>query len=193
MSDLYMQKQDLFARLFYALLKHKAAIIVAFVSFLAILAFRSLIMNVFWLFILAFIGSFSTYYKRVTRVPPAIELITFGTVMSGIAFGPVVGAAFGIVVTLLAEILNSGLDFFIVGYVPARAAVGIASGVFSDAAIIPLGLSMSLLYNLIAQPLYAFQSDAELRFKLLVFVLVNVSFNFIAFSLFGPLFKGIIT
>lgn len=142
--------------------------------------------------LLAAIGILSTIYKRYMRVPPAVELITFSTVMAGLAYGPVVGATFGAVVTVLAEVFNSGIDAFIIGYIPARAIVGFTSAFFPATDIVTLGLMMSILYNAVAQPLYALQSDAELRFKLIAFVLINVPFNFIAFSLLGELVKGIV-
>lgn len=142
--------------------------------------------------LLAAIGILSTIYKRYMRIPPAVELVTFSTVMAGLAYGPVVGAVFGAVVTVLAEVFNSGIDAFIIGYIPARAIVGFTSAFFPATDIVTLGLMMSILYNAVAQPLYALQSDAELRFKLIAFVLINVPFNFIAFSVLGELVKGIV-
>ena len=102
------------------------------------------------------------------------------------------GVAACVVVTVVAEVFNSGIDAFIIGYIPARAAVGFVAAFFPTTNIVTLGLLMSILYNAVAQPLYALQSDAELRFKLIAFVLINVPFNFIIFSLLGELVKGIV-
>ena len=178
---------------FFSFLSHRKALVLGTsVGLFFVLVYRSFIKEVVLILILAIIGIFSTYYKRLTRVPPAVELITFGTVMVGLAYGPLMGALFGAIVTIIAEVFNSGIDFFIVGYVPARAIVGAVSSFFPGSSIIVLGSSMSLLYNAVAQPLYAFQSDAELRLKLLAFVLVNVSFNFLAFTLLGGPVKDLI-
>lgn len=181
-----------FANRFYFLHGHRLLVIGAFVGLLLAFLLRNYVKDAFVISLLAFAGIFSTYYKRFVRVPPAIELVTFGTVMTGVAYGPIAGAMFGIAVTIIAEIFNSGMDFFIVGYIPARAIVGFASAFFPAAGIVPLGLSMSILYNAIAQPLYAFQSDAELRLKLLAFIVTNISFNFLIFSLLGGFVKGLI-
>ena len=144
------------------------------------------------LVLLATIGILSTSYKRYMRVPPAVELVTFSTVMASLAYGPVVGAIFGAVVTVLAEVFNSGIDAFIVGYIPARAIVGFTAAFFPTTSIVTLGLLMSILYNAVAQPLYALQSDAELKLKLIAFVVVNISSNFVIFAIAGGLVKGLI-
>ena len=157
-----------------------------------ILMFRHYIRDIVIILVLGLVAVLSTMYKRYMRAPPAVELITFSTVMIGIAYGPLHGAIFGAVTTLVAEILNSCLDAFIVGYIPARAVVGFVSAFFPTAGIVPLGLAMSILYNAIAQPLYAFQSDAELRMKLLAFVLINVPFNFLVFSFLGEFVKRLV-
>ncbi|MBI2145609.1 hypothetical protein HYU18_04795 [Candidatus Woesearchaeota archaeon] len=170
---------------------HKALAIGAAIGLVVAVSYRNFLKDILVIAVLALIGIFSTYYKRFARVPPSIELITFGTVIVGLAYGPIVGAIFGAIVTIVAEVFNSGIDFFIVGYVPARAAVGFASSFFPAANIVLLGTSMSVLYNLVAQPLYAFQSDAELRFKLVAFIVTNISFNFLAFTLLGNFVKGI--
>ena len=159
---------------------------------LLLVLFRDYVKDAIVLLILGIIAVLSTVYKRFIRVPPAVELVTFSTVMVGISHGPITGAVFGAVVTLAAEVFNSGVDAFIIGYIPARAVVGAVSSFFPGANIVYLGLSMSIIYNLISQPLYALQSDAELRMKLLTFVIVNVSSNFIIFSLLGGLVKGVI-
>lgn len=174
------------------LLQRKQLLLVAVIGLLLMLFFRNYIKDAVVLLVLGTIAVLSTVYKRFMRVPPAVELVTFSTVMVGISHGPITGAVFGAVVTLAAEIFNSGVDAFIIGYIPARAVVGAVSSFFPGANIVVLGLWMSILYNLIAQPLYALQSDAELRVKLLAFVIVNVSSNFVIFSLLGGLVKGIV-
>ena len=172
---------------------HKQLLFGGMVGLLVILMFRNIIKDAIIITALSLIAVFSTFYKRFMRAPPAVELVTFSTVMVGIGYGPAAGAIFGAVATLAAEILNSGVDAFIIGYIPARAIIGAVSAFFPTANIVTLGLSMSIFYNALAQPLYAFQGDAELRMKLFAFVIVNVPFNFVAFSVLGPLVKGIVT
>lgn len=180
------------ARNFSFVLQRKQLLFGITIGLVIILLFRNYIKDAIVLTVLGLIAVFSTIYKRFMRVPPAVELVTFSTVMVGISYGPVTGAIFGAVITLAAEIFNSGVDAFIMGYIPARAIVGAVSAFFPAANIVTLGLWMSLLYNLIAQPLYALQSDAELRVKLLAFVIINISSNFIIFSLLGAFVKGLV-
>ena len=171
---------------------HKQLLFGGLIGLLIILTFRNFIKDAIIIAALSLIAVFSTFYKRFMRAPPAIELVTFSTVMIGIGYGPVAGAVFGAVATLAAEILNSGVDAFIIGYIPARAIIGAVSAFFPTANIVTLGLSMSVLYNALAQPLYAFQGDAELRMKLFAFVIINVPFNFLIFSFLGPFAKGMV-
>lgn len=194
-EDFYRGKNSVRAlatRTLSSLLQRRRLLFGAAIVLLLILFFGDYIKDAVVLLILGLIAVFSTIYKRFMRVPPAVELVTFSTVMVGLSYGPVAGAVFGAVATLAAEIFNSGVDAFIIGYIPARAVVGAVSSFFPAANIVYLGLSMSILYNLISQPLYALQSDAELRIKLLAFVIVNVSSNFIIFSLLGGLVKGVL-
>lgn len=180
------------ARDFSFLFRHKQLLFGAAIGLVLILLFRDYVRDAIVLAVLGLIAVLSTIYKRFMRVPPAVEMVTFSTVMVGLAYGPVAGAVFGAVATLAAEVFNSGIDAFIIGYIPARAIVGAVSAFFPGANIVMLGLWMSILYNLVAQPLYAIQSDAELRMKLLMFVIVNISSNFIIFSMLGPFVKGLV-
>lgn len=180
------------ARSLSSLFQRKKLVIWTAVGLLLLLLFRNYIKDVVVLLLLGTIAVFSTMYKRFMRVPPAVELVTFSTVMVGVSHGPIAGAIFGAVITLAAEVFNSGVDAFIIGYIPARAVIGAASAFFPGASIAWLGLWMSVLYNVVAQPLYALQSDAELRVKLLAFVIINISSNFVIFSLLGAFVKGLV-
>ncbi len=177
---------------FTFLFEHKQLVFGTLAGVIAIFLFRGYIKDTIIIMSLSLIAVFSTFYKRFMRAPPAVELITFSTVMISLGYGPVAGAVFGAVATIVAEVLNSGMDAFIIGYVPARAVIGFASAFFPTTNIVTLGLGMSILYNALSQPLYAFQNDAELRLKLFAFIIVNVPFNFLVFSFFGPFVKGLV-
>ncbi len=179
-------------RVLSSLFHRKQLLLGTIAALVLLMLFRNYIKDAVVLIVLGLIAIFSTIYKRFMRVPPAVELVTFSTVMVGISHGPVTGAIFGAVITLAAEIFNSGVDAFIIGYIPARAIVGAVSSFFPGANIVLLGLWMSILYNLIAQPLYALQSDAELRVKLLAFIIINIGSNFVIFTLLGAIVKGLV-
>lgn len=137
---------------------------------------------------LGVIASFSTSYKRFIRVPPAVELVTFTTVMVSLAYGPLVGAIYGAVVTFTAEIMTNALDVFIISFVPSRAVIALTAGFFFqwfNGSVLLTGVLSSILYNLIAQPFYLFMADVEMRLKSVFFIAFNIGSNFIIFAVLG--------
>jgi hypothetical protein len=165
------------------MLRHKkaAALVIAF--FILTLLFTSKIRIIISILLLAAAGAFGQVYRRSIRVPPAIEFVTFGTVLVGYSYGPWAGAIFGIVVTLAAEVMSSTIDAFVIGYVPSRAAIGVIASFLTAHGIVDVGIWMTIAYNVLAQPLYLLQPDAELRLKLVFFVTGNIIFNIMLFRL----------
>jgi hypothetical protein len=166
-------------------LRHKKAIIIAFAILVLAIFFTSQIRTVVAIGLLAAAGAFGQVYRRSIRIPPAIELVTFGTVIVGYSYGPWAGAIFGIIVTFAAEIMSSSIDAFVIGYVPARAVIGVISSYLTGYGIFAVGIWMTILYNILAQPLYLIQPDAELRLKLIFFVTGNIIFNILIFQFLG--------
>ncbi|HIG98667.1 TPA: hypothetical protein HA231_04560 [Candidatus Woesearchaeota archaeon] len=153
-----------------------------------------LVIGIPWKAILFFpplflIAAFSTFYKRLIRVPPAFELISLTTIAVGMTHGPWAGAIFGATSALAAEVINSGVDAFIVGYVVGRAVMGALAGMlaatFLASNIVLFGMALTLLFNLIAQSLYLLQGDPEAKVKTAVYVTLNMGLNWIIFSLLG--------
>ena len=150
--------------------------------------FSRIVVPVFVVIILGVIASYSASYKRIFRVPPAFELVTFTTVIVALAYGPVVGAIYGAIVTLIAEIMTSALDVFIFSFVPSRAIVGLTAGFFFEVfngSFVATVVMASLMYNLMCQPMYLFMADLPMRMKALFFVSINIGLNFITVVLFG--------
>lgn len=141
--------------------------------------------GVFVVGILAVLGSYSTIYKRHIRIPSAIELVTIGTVTTAIAYGPVAGAVFGVVITLASEIISSAVDVFTIIYMIARGAIGVVAFYLGGMNIVILGLLMVLMFNIICQPFYLLPGDIETKMKGLYYLVINVSFNFIVFFFLG--------
>ncbi len=140
-------------------------------------------------------ASFSTSYKRIIRIPPAVELVTFTTIMVSLAYGPVVGAVYGAVVTFTAEIMTNALDVFIISFVPSRAIIALTAGFFFhqfNGSIVLTGFVSSVLYNLLAQPFYLFMADVEMRVKSVFFILFNIGSNFIIFAVLGKIVAGLL-
>lgn len=136
---------------------------------------------------LAFLASISTIYKRYVRIPPAFELMTFGTVIVSLAYGPIIGAIFGAVTSLTSEIVNGCIDLFVVSYIPARAFVGLITPFFAGMDIFFLGMLMTAVYNAIGQPMYFFMGDVEAKGKFVFFLTGNILANAILFNTVGRL------
>lgn len=176
---------DVFLKLLLAN-KRIAALIVMLL--LAVVIFSNMIIPALVIIIFGIISCFSTYYKRVIRIPPAVELITFTTIIISLAYGPVVGIMYALVVTFVAEILTNALDIFVISFMPSRALIALTAGFFFDLSgqnIILTGLASSILYNVVAQPLYILMADAEMRMKSVFFIFLNVGSTFVIFTVLG--------
>ena len=165
--------------------KYKAWIIAAAVIGVMLLAVGVEWKDIFLFPILFLAATFSTYYKRIVKVPPAFELVSLTTVVVGMTHGPWAGAIFGATAALAAEIVNSGIDAFIIGYVGARIVMGALAGFFPMADIVVAGMLLLLLFNILAQSLYLMQGDPEARAKTAIYVTLNLFINYFLFSLFG--------
>ncbi len=174
----------------------KKRVIAVLAALLLLLAFFSrVVIPAVAILLMGVAASFSTSYKRVIRIPPAVELVTFTTVMVSLAYGPLVGAVYGAVVTVSAEIMTNALDVFIISFVPSRAIIAVAAGFLFNqfnGNIILTGLVSSVLYNLLAQPFYLFMADVEMRVKSVFFILLNIGSNFIIFAILGKIVAGLL-
>src|SRR3989338_7405119 len=116
-----------------SLLGNKKLVFGVVVLLVLAFVFSSYVLPALIVLVLGVAASFSTSYNRFIRVPPAVELVTFTTVIVSIKYGPVVGAVYAAVVTLAAEIMTNALDVFIISFVPSRVAIALISGfVFSQ-------------------------------------------------------------
>ncbi len=174
----------------YSWISKRKAWIIAFAAVSAIfLAFGVPLKAILLIPPLFIAAVFSTFYKRIVRVPPAVELMSLTTVAVGMTHGPWAGAIFGATAALAAEIINSGIDAFIVGYVLGRAVMGalagIAAALFPFASVAAIGMSLLVLFNFIAQSLYLMQGDPEAKIKTAVYVFLNLATNWLLFSYAG--------
>lgn len=138
--------------------------------------------------VLAFAASYSTIYKRTIRMPSAVELVTLGTVVTGAAYGPLVGALFGVFTTIASEIISSGVDVNTLFYAISR---GIAGGV-AQLLIVNLGLSVVVagmvalvIFHVVSDAIYLISGGIEAVPKVIYFVVVNTLFNLLVFAFLG--------
>ncbi len=159
-----------------------AALLVLFIAFIDIAIPAAVVIA------LGVVASFSTSYKRFVRMPPAVELVTFTTIIVSLAYGPLVGVIYAATVTFTAEIMTNALDLFIISFVPSRAVIALTAGFFFhhfNGSILLTGAVSSVLYNLLAQPFYLFMADVEMRAKSVFFILFNIGSNFAIFAVLG--------
>lgn len=101
-QDMFLQKKrrrvagipDKFLALF---LRKKWHFIAVFFVLLLLLAFGVVLKNVIIIAVLTAIASISTYYKHYIKFTVGFELVTFATVLTTVAYGPLIGAAVGLV------------------------------------------------------------------------------------------------
>ena len=176
--------------LFSLVWRNKKRVFLVFVALFILSIFGDIIIPAAIILALGTAASFSTSYKRVIRMPPAIELVTFTTIIVSLAYGPIIGAVFAGIVTLTAEIMTNALDIFIISFVPSRIIIALTAGFFFnmfDGNIFLTGVASTILYNNLAQPFYLFLADVQMRAKSFFFVFLNIGTNFIFFTVLGPL------
>lgn len=177
-------------------LKHSISPKMLFLAAAAVVAlafFGRNIKDILLVSALAFAASYSTIYKRTIRVPSAVELVTIGTVVTGAAYGPLVGALFGILTTFASEIISSGIDAFTMFYAAAR---GISGGVAfflvnsMSFSVVSMGIVALVVFNVLCQPIYQMSGDVEAKVKGVYYLIVNTLFNLLVFTFFGSILLG---
>ncbi len=162
----------------------------ASVAVIALRLFGGNLKDILFVAVLAFIASYSTIYKRTIRVPSAVELVTLGTVVTGAAYGPVVGALFGILATFASEIISSGIDVFTLFYAVARGITGSVSSFFvvqHNFTVLAMGMVALVIWHVVCDWIYILSGDVEAKLKVVYFAIVNTLFNLLVFTFFGKL------
>ena len=179
-------------KLYDKILSNKWYLLAAFaILLLVVIFFGAQLKAIVIVAILAFFGAFGQIYKRTIKVPSAVEFVTFGTVIVAVAYGPVAGALFALAIGFAAEIISGGIDAFVVVYLPVKVLAGVAAGLVAIGNIALLGLLISIFINVLSQPIYLLQPDTEVRTKAIVFLVANISFNFLLFKLLGEIVLNI--
>jgi hypothetical protein len=128
----------------------------------------------------AFLKSMIPIIKRYFY---GLELVLVCTVASSMALGPKIGMTMGIllmVVNYIGERRPS--DYFAVT-ITLYSMIGYVSYYFRSYGIVPLGISIAIIYNLIA---FMFSKLLGAKVSSLVFfAIINILFNIMIFSLYG--------
>lgn len=185
---LLRQAAEFFRNLRKSLTPKTVFFIVAAVAVVAL--FGRNLKDIFLVAVLGIAASYSTIYKRTIRVPSAVELVTFGTVITGAAYGPLVGVLFGVITTIASEIISSGVDVNTLFYALAR---GIAGGlaqlmvVSFGWSVVMAGMAALVIWHVVCDAIYIMAGGIEAVPKIVYFVIVNTLFNLLMFAFFGSL------
>ncbi|MBI2664240.1 hypothetical protein HYX10_02760 [Candidatus Woesearchaeota archaeon] len=175
--------------------RNKGKVFLAFLAVLLLAVFADLIVPAITIGIMGLAAIFSTFYKRIIRIPPAVELMTFTTILVSLLYGPIVAVIYTTIVSVASEIVSNQLDVWILTFVPGRIVMSFAAGFFFSAfggSMLPTGVACLLLYLAITQPPYLLMADVQMRLKAVYFAVVNFCGNFIIFWLFGNLAAGLL-
>lgn len=114
-----------------------------------------------------------------------LELVTFATVVSGVIYGPVVGAALGAVLVTFHLVFSGYFGVYYFWVIPVYAFGGFLASQWSGQGIASLGINITLVIHAINMA-FTFALNRNNMFNYGLYAVTNVVFNFILFVVFGP-------
>ncbi len=169
---------------------HKMMVAVVILITLLFVMFTKTVVTLVILMLMAIPSTFITMYKRVVRLPPALELISLTATMTTIFYGPVVGIIYTIVVNFASEVASGHPDEMTLTYLPSRVVqvlfVHFAYTSFGLTGIVALGVWGNIAFNAVQQPIFMALVDIEKRLKAIYFVMLNIPLNLLIFKVLGP-------
>lgn len=174
-------------RIHSAVTHHKVLAAIVFVLLVVLLLFYARqIVAIISVILLLLLASFSTVYKRKMGMPlGGFELVTFGTVLTAVAFNPIVGLLFGIVSSLASEIISQNIGPLTWIYVLITGLLGLLAGYFSHLNLVFLGVAFTAASLLLNQAIYLFIGDADIKSMTVFYIATNLIFNIILFATLG--------
>ncbi|MBS3119571.1 hypothetical protein J4475_01990 [Candidatus Woesearchaeota archaeon] len=135
---------------------------------------------------LILIGAFSMIHRRYAEnLPIGGELVVFGTVLSGLAYGLAAALATGLAGMALGKIMNSRLDQKL--FIPLIGIILVASSTLflKGSPVFFAGIVATLLYNAVIYPLFVLTGShpATSAIRSVTDIIINI----IAFRLLGEL------
>lgn len=169
---------------------HKMLAAAVILITLLFVTFTKTVVTLLILLLMAIPSTFITMYKRVVRLPPALELISLTATMATVFYGPVVGIIYTIIVNFASEVASGHPDEMTLTYVPSRIVqvlfVHFAYAYFGLTGIVALGIWGNVAFNAVQQPIFMALVDIEKRLKAIYFVMLNIPLNILIFKVLGP-------
>ncbi|MBI2143896.1 hypothetical protein HYU17_01965 [Candidatus Woesearchaeota archaeon] len=186
MKAVVLEKMRKASEAFATKLAKRHVVATAIMALAAVVLLFSVLKALLGIALLFVLGAFSTYYKRKLEAFGAVgfELVTFTAVMAGIAFGPLIGALFGLAVSAVSVAISRDIGPTTLFFILATAAIGaIAKGLSSAVPTVALGMA-SLAFSTFATHAFTFlvQRDTEIKIVAATGIVVNFFVNYILFA-----------
>lgn len=128
----------------------------------------------------------SNISKKIPRYRTSLELIMFSTILSGISYGPKIGAIVGVVFSILYYFAANRMSIYIVVFAPMYAIFGVFVGIINVENILIFGMVCVLLYSIISSILVSLLFNAHID-KAIGFIFINTAFNLVMFKYIAPI------
>ncbi|MBI2134176.1 hypothetical protein HYU11_05865 [Candidatus Woesearchaeota archaeon] len=168
--------------------RHKRFFILGFFCILVLVLFGGYIKNAVTILLLTLIASFSTYYKKYIRFTLGFELVTFSTVLTTVAYGPLIGAIVGFVSAVAAEVIPQLIDpsslFWIISLPVSAFVVAFFHGL--GVPLFWLGFISLFVQYAISEPMRIFSGDDYLRTMGFVNMITTLGWAILWFRVLAP-------
>src|SRR3989344_1244879 len=120
--------------------KRLAALLACFLVLYLIFGHNFKVIIVCIAFIL--IGAFSTFYQYYIKGPVQFELVKFVTVITAVAYGPLLAVMVGIIASISGKILVGKLEVDFIGSIIAIIVISLLAQAFATTPIALLGIAL---------------------------------------------------
>lgn len=119
------------------------------------------------------------------------ETVTFSTVVMSVAYGPVVGAIFGMAMVLISLVISGYFGIYYLWVIPEYALAAYLASQWYAGDVLSVGLNITLVLQA-ANVVLTYFFDRFSFFSHIVYSATNLVFNFALFLLLGPFLVGIL-
>ena len=159
--------------------------IILIIGLILLLLFGQYMKQVLLVTLLGVLSAISFLHYRFLRTPIAFELCLFATVITSITYGTVLGALVGSISMLVGFIMSSQFQhksFFSFG---AIMLIAVFSNIFKEINIVLLGVSMTIIYDIMILPLYLLLGSTY--YKSAIYFVTHIIINYWIFSNLAPI------
>lgn len=165
---------------------HAIMILVSIIILIIVLnTMLNLVKHVLIISFLILLGGISKIYQRYFRVQVGIEFIMLAAVVSGYIYGAFVGGVVGFFTFSLATFFSGRFSHTLIISFILTTLVGMAASLFGNASITVVGITLTLIYNLILIPIYIGWFSGRVS-RILLFSATHIFWNVWVFTTIAP-------